>query len=197
MNQQIKDWLSFCERGTAFEDGYFLTLFNEQITVTELSEIYKSFPNASRLIDKMKKFLFEKPPIFNTNDQKILELEKLLKLDWEDRNLILKEIERTYGLEFNNNLKFVEHKEIVNSLALDDIWFQAFHDFMRVQKISTDRKMYELYNALYGLTYDFDFQLYLYEPLLKTNYSGEYIFQFKRLGGVYAFTKDGIVFSYA
>lgn len=196
MNLLIDDWSSFCENKVIFEDNYFFTLFMENITISEVKEVYKYFPNSKELIERMEKFLFEEKPKIEDFNLKKNELEKLIKLDFEERKPILENIEIFTNYVSNINFVYTVDFELIATLILDDIWSQSFHDFMRTQKLITDKKVYELNNALYGITYDFDYQLYLFQPLLKTNYSMEYLFQFKKLGGVYAITANGVYYSF-
>tara|TARA_R110000868_G_scaffold252899_5_gene509611 strand:+ start:54 stop:650 length:597 start_codon:yes stop_codon:yes gene_type:complete len=196
MNQLLIEWSTFCKDNTVFEDSHFYTLFMEGITSEEIKEVYKYFPNSERLIERMERFLFESKPDIEDFELKKIELEKLIKLDFEERKPILEKID--LFTSFNSHPKFIftSDFESISTLILDDVWSQSFHDFMRMQKLITDKKVYELNNALYGITYDFDYQLFLFEPLLKTNYSVKYLFEFKRLGGVYAITANGVYYSF-
>ena len=196
MKQIVKDWIEFCEKGADFEDGHFYTLFTKDITLDEIKAVYRYFPNTERLVAKMKKFLFDPKPVILDYETKKNELERLIKLDFQERQAILQNIDAFANLNINLNFQFVKDVKVVNNLILDDVWSQSFQDFMRTQKIVTDKKIYELNNALYGISYDFDYQLYLFEPLLKTNYTGEFLFIFKRLGGLYSITEDGVTYSF-
>lgn len=195
MKQLIKDWSSFCEGEVVFEDGYFYTLFMENISIDEIRLIYQYFPNSDELIERMEKFLFVKPVKDVVDEIKISRLEKLIRLDFEERKPILKTLD-SFSI-FNSNAKFnyVSEFESISKLTMDDIWSQSFHDYLRSQKIDHDKKTYELFNSLYGLTYDFDYQLFLFKPLLRTSYSMQYLYDFKQLGGVYAITENGVFFS--
>jgi hypothetical protein len=196
MNQLLSEWTTFCKDNTVFEDSHFYTLFMEDITSEEIKEVYKYFPNSERLIERMERFLFEAKPEIKDFELKKIELEKLIKLDFEERKPILEKIDLFTSFNSHPNFVFTSDFESISRLILDDVWSQSFHDFMRMQKLITDKKVYELNNALYGITYDFDYQLFLFEPLLKTNYSVKYLFEFKRLGGVYAITANGIYYSF-
>lgn len=195
MNQIITDWSLFCENKAVFEDSYFYTLFMEDITSEEIREVFKYFPNSEILIDRMEKFLFEPKPNIENFDTKKNELERLIKLDFHERKPILEKLDIFSKFNLNPIFIFNSDFESISLKVLDDVCSQSFHDFMRMQKLITDKKVYELYNALYGVTYDFDYQLYLFLPLLKTNYTAEYLYQFKRLGGIYAISENGVYFS--
>ncbi|MDI9873198.1 hypothetical protein [Flectobacillus rivi] len=194
MKELIKDWDSFCKGYEEFEDGYFYTLFMEGISIEEIELIYKPFPNSDKLVERMKRYLFTKTSSIHDNEKRN-NLDKLIKLDFEERKPIL-ELLPNFS-QFNKNPKFtyIADKELVLSLMLDDIWIQDFHDYMFRQTIISNQREYELNNALYGLTYDFDYQLFLFQPLLNTTYTADYLFQFKKSGGIYAITIDGVFYT--
>ncbi len=194
MNQIVNDWLKYCEGSEAFEDDYFYTLFMDEISVEEIEAIYKTFPNSEKLIKRMKQYLFGKNPKVNDSD-KVFMLENLIKLDFEERMPILELLPNFSTLKTNLKFIYEENVEVVNKLVLNDVWIQDFHDFMIRQMIIEDKKAFELYNALYGKTFDFDYQQYLFQPLFNTEYKMEYLFQFKKLGGVYAITESALYFS--
>lgn len=64
----------------------------------------------------------------------------------------------------NINFVFTSDLESVLTMALDDVWSQEFYDYVNFQTIIDDAKTYALYDALYGITYDFDVRLFLFEP---------------------------------
>jgi len=196
MNQMINEWSDFCEGRAVFEDCYFYTLFMENISSEEIRSIYKYFPNSEQLIEKMENFLFGAKPNIENFETKKNELERLIKLDFEDRKPILQQLDVFSKFNSNPTFQFTFDIESISTLILDDVWSQSFHDFLRTQKVISDKKVYELYNALYGITYDFDYQLFLFEPLLKTNYTVESLFQFKRLGGLYVISDNIVYYSF-
>ena len=81
-------------------------------------------------------------------------------------------------------------------MAHDDIFSQEFYNYTDFQTIHNDDKTYALYDALYGITSDFDYRLYLFEPLLTINYSGENLFLFKKLGGDFVIKDNTVLYSY-
>ena len=195
MKQIVNDWKKFCTGGETFQDDYFYTLFMDEISIEEIEAIYETFPNSEKLVNRMKRYLFDGIPIVD-KIEKMEKLEKLIKLDFDERKSILEQIPSF--LNFNSNPKFsyVENVEDLYVLNGDDILIQDFQDYMRnIIKINDD-KVWELKSALYGKTYDFDYQLFLFQPLLKTDYSMEYLYQFKKLGGVYAISNDGVFYSF-
>lgn len=188
----IEEWLEFSSgKNNTFEDGYFYTLFMEGVTNEEIEKIFSSFPNSQQLVERMKLYLNTKPSFNYT----INELENLINSDFQERKTILEQIPSFVNFLVNPKFVYLENEEQLTNLILDDIWTQEFHDFLRVLMINQERKTYELLNALYGLTYDFDYQMYLFKPLLKTNYEMNYLFQFKKHGGIYSISDDTVFFS--
>ena len=89
MRQIVLDWVDYCNGKKEFADGYFYTLFMENITIDEVKAIYETFPNSSALITKMSKFLFEPKPAVKSSIDNIAELDRLIKLDFSKRTLIM------------------------------------------------------------------------------------------------------------
>lgn len=87
----------------------------------------------------------------------------------------------------------MEHNE---TLIWDDIWSQRFLDFMVDNVIIEDEKTYIIYNSFYGITFDFNLQIFLFIPLVKTNYTAEHLFNFKRLGGIYTISDNKVYYSF-
>ncbi|AEA42345.1 hypothetical protein [Fluviicola taffensis] len=194
MKQIVNDWDSFCKGNNAFEDSYFYTLFMEGVSVEEIEAIYNSFPNSAKLVERMKRYLFTETSNFSIDETRN-QLDKLIRLDFEDRKSVLGILPNFSHFNKNPKFTYTDDLKMVSNLILDDIWVQDFHDYMRMQKIITDKKVYELNNALYGLTYDFDYQLFLFQPLLNTPYTADYLFQFKKIGGIYAITKEEVFYT--
>jgi hypothetical protein len=192
IKKMVKEWLRFCNGDTeSFEDSYFYTLFMEGVTEIEIEEIFSTFPNSLELVKRTKQFLNTKA---NSKSSKEI-LQDLIKNDFEERMPILRQLSNFSNFVSDPIIRYTDDTELVSNLILDDIWVQEFHDFMRTKMIITERKVYELYNAFYGLTYDFDYQLYLFQPLLRTDYQMNYLFDFKKQGGIYAITEKEVVFS--
>ncbi|TPN89235.1 hypothetical protein [Aquimarina algicola] len=188
--KQLEYWDLFCKEEKSFSDGYFYSLFME-ITFNDLYYIYKHFPNSDKLILKTKKYLIYQDLKFEKKITPAL-LEVLIKLDFEEKKTLFQAHN-----EFDYLLKkwtFIYEKDFVKVAEMieDDELSQEFFNY----KISDKEAMYALDDALYGLTNDFDYRLYLFEPLTKLNYSGEYMFQFKSFGGIYAISDNIVYYSY-
>ena len=196
MRQIVKDWCEFCEKGAKFEDGYFYTLFMDGLSPDEINEIFKYFDQKDDLTDRMHKYLYRsKPQIDNVEILKD-ELRRLIVKDFEDRQKILSELECFKKFLANPEFEFISDLEHNKTIVWDDIWSQNFQDKICSKKVNREDKTYELYNSLYGITFDFDFQLYLFLPLLNTDYTGENIFEFKSLGGIYAISDNKVYYSF-
>lgn len=196
MRQIVKDWCEFCEKGTKFEDGHFYTLFMDGPSPDEINEIFKYFDQKDDLTDRMHKYLYRsKPQIDNVEILKD-ELRRLIVKDFEDRQKILSELECFKKFLANPEFEFIsdlEHNEI---LIWDDIWSQRFLDFMIDNVINEEEKIYIIYNSFYGITFDFNLQIFLFIPLIKTDYTAEYLFNFKRLGGIFAISDNKVYYSF-
>ena len=116
--------------------------------------------------------------------------------DFEDRQKILSELECFKKFLANPEFEFISDLEHNKTVVWDDIWSQNFQDKICSKKVNREDKTYELYNSLYGITFDFDFQLYLFLPLLNTDYTGENILEFKSLGGIYAISDNKVYYSF-
>lgn len=195
MKELVKDWIQFCEEKKSFNTGYFYSLFMDNLSQDELVYIYNFFPNSERLILKLKKYMLQDFNISINPEVKIELLEIMIRLDFEDRKKVFEEMNK---ISFYDKIafKYIEDsKEIIN-LQYNDVLSQEFHDYINYKTILEDDKTDALYEALYGLTTDFDYRLYLFEPLLKVDYTGENLFQFKRLGGVYTIQDNTVLYSY-
>jgi hypothetical protein len=193
--KQLQDWKLLCNEGKPYERGYFYTLFME-ITFDDIENIYRYAPNSEKLILKMKNYFLQKEIKFNKGDITPELLEVLIKLDFEEK----KELFLAHN-EFNELLQkwefvYIKNYDEVVDMIGDDELSQYFFDYVSDYKINKDKMVYIIYDSLYGLTTDFDFQLYLFEPLLKLKYTGEYMFQFRNLGGIYAITDNVVYYSF-
>lgn len=86
--------------------------------------------------------------------------------DFEDRKSILSNIPSFKIFLSNPEFIFKSDETEIEKLILDDIWSQNFIDFTNTQRKLTGWKIHEIYNALYGITNDFDHRLYLFIPFL-------------------------------
>lgn len=190
--EQIKDWELFCKEEKSFNDGHFYSLLMET-TFEDLEKIYRFFPNSEKLILKAKNYFLNRG--LEKNDQRKTpeQLGILIKLDFEEKKPIFHAHDEFQNLLRKWEFVYVENKNEVAEMIGNDELSQEFFDIVFSYKLNSADALYAIDDALYGLTTDFDYRLYLFEPLTKLNYTGEYMFQFKNLGGIYAI-KDGIVY---
>ncbi len=194
--QLIKDWILFCQGNRNFEKGHFYSLLMDELSEDEIDIIYEPFINKKKLKLKLKKYLYSLESSINITSKKKNLLEVLIKLDFQERLSIFKEIAEFSQFRSNMKFEYVEEFNVVENLAFDDVLSQMFFNYTDFQIIEENDKVDALYDALYGLVADFDYRLYLFEPLLSVNYTGEYLFQFKKMGGVYAIKDETVMYSF-
>lgn len=191
MNQLINDWIDFKTSQEPRPHGYFTTLFTEVSSLSDLQRIYGGLPNEEALIDCAVCYLFgwnksaSRPSKSN--------LEYLLRKDFEQRNNYHGDLYKGVSLQ---RFDYIEDSSEVEGLMWGDTWTEGFYDFMRKLKVSDTEVIYELFSALYYIPSDFDCQLYMFAPLLKTEYTARSVALFKALGGLYAVTESGVKFSW-
>lgn len=195
MRQIVKDWCDYYEDKRTCEKSEFFTLFMEKVSKEEIRQIYKYFPFNLQLIERLENFLFGSWPRIENVEHIKDELKKIIVNDFKDRKEILYQIPSFQNFLFNPEFIFKSDETEIKKLISDDIWSQNFIDFTSTQRKLTGWKIYEIHNALYGISNDFDYRLYLFIPFLNINYSGEYLFKFKRLGGIYAISDNKVYFS--
>jgi hypothetical protein len=163
----------------------------EDLNKEKVYEVCRYFPNSMKLIKKMEKFLFHTFPSIENVSEKKQKLQNLLIEDFNERADLFRRI----GFE-NPKFIYIEDCKSIEEMIWDDNWSERFHDFVDYSRISDDKKTSALYDALYGLTHDFDYRLYLFEPLLTINYSMEALHEFKKRGGIYIIVDDTVYYSF-
>lgn len=197
MRQIVKDWCDYYEDKRSCEKSAFFTLFMEKVSKEEIRQIYQYFPFSLQLIERLENFLFGPFPKIENKENIKDELKKIIINDFEERSEILYQLPSFQNFLSNPEFIFISDETEIKKLILDDIWSQNFIDFTSSQRKLKGLKIYELHNALYGITNDFDYRLYLFIPFLNINYSGTYLFKFKRLGGVYAISDNKVYYSFS
>lgn len=196
MRQIIKDWCNFCENGTKFEDGHFYTLFMDGPSPDEIKEVFKYFDQKSELTDRMVKYLYDPRPQIGEGEELKDELRKLIVKDFEDRKKLLLQLDCFKKFLSNPEFVFMSDLEHNEALIWDDIWSQRFVDFMIDNVINEEEKTYIIFDSFYGITFDFNLQIYLFIPFVKTDYTAKHLFSFKRLGGIYAISDNIVYYSF-
>jgi len=191
--EQITDWFLFKD-GESFENGHFYTLFMEA-DYSEIEQIYSCLPKSNELVLKMKNYLLREETSIKSNNTPEL-LDVLIKLDFEEKKYFFRK--HNEFSELLNNWKFVYLDDFNEVDGMYGELNQDVIDYFSDYTIDEDNKLiYVIYDALYGFTTNFDMQLYLFAPLLSLNYTGEYMFQFKKLGGIYAINDDDNIVYYS
>lgn len=201
MRQIVDDWVSYCKGENIYPDSHFYILFMDLPTDEEIEAIYQFFPNKEELISRMKDWINYR--IVGRNQISEKAAKELLVKDLAQRSYILEKLHAGISNLGNIKYKFKDYKVVEKELFNDEL-SQNFLDYISSNyKYNSDKRhdnfddniLYELSNAIYGVTSDYDIQFYLYQPLLKIDYTAEYLYEFITGGGIYAFTEEGISYS--
>jgi len=193
--EQVRDWELFCKGEKSFDDGHFYSLLMETSN-DDLERIFQFFPNSERILLKTKNYLLKRHIQSDNSDRSPEQFDVLIKLDFEEKKPIFRDHNEFSGLLNKWKFVYVENYDEVVEMIGDDELTQEFFDSIFSYKLNSSDAIYVIDDALYGLTTDFDYRLYLFEPLTSLDYTGEYMFQFKNLGGVYALKDDVVYYSY-
>lgn len=198
MNEIIQDWEQFCEGRKSFDKSHFYTLFWEGITRSDLEGIFKYFPRSNELVERLSEYLFGKRE--KAIDKCSLEavLVELAIKDIEEKKSILdsncsllsllQELKVEFVDDFNNvAIRKTEPPYIVFFDSINDV----FSDCWTIE----DKKAFALYDALYGLTKDYEMVWYLFSPLFKINLDLSYYYRLTTLRGIYTITNNQILVS--
>lgn len=194
MRQILKDWCNYCEDKKDFDKSHFYTLFwddseKEKLTPNDLNIIFSYFNEKEKLIEIMNNYLFlsENNKIKEDNEiflikNDIKEKIKLSKvLDFiSSYKISVSDLEKVE--ESRNELEFLNFYDEISDIVLDN-W-----------KIE-DKKTNALYEALYGLTYDYELVWYLFSPLLNLNITFENYYLLKKIGITYSIFNKEIIYS--
>jgi hypothetical protein len=145
----------------------------------------------------MDKYFFEEKPVIKDFEKKKIELGRLIKLDFEERKPFLQEIGSFSKFNESPTFIYTPNFDSVYTMHLDDVWIQYFNDFLCTKgAFNEEEKHSQLFEALYGITNDYDYVWYLFAPLMTIDYSMEYLFQFRQLGGEFAITENAVYYSF-
>lgn len=201
MDKQLIEWINFCEGKVDFDISHFYTLFfegdadNGYRSDVELDAIFKYFRNSEDLKLRLR------------NTTQTIDLEEP-----DDMATFL--IDSTFK-DVQEKKKFIDDEELLKFLAkpvnyIDDIesvrksqitdwqyeeYMALVGDTISELKYSTEKKVYALFEAFYGLTTDYNMVWYLGRPLLKTTVNLDHYFDLWRFGGRYCISSDGILVS--
>lgn len=194
MRQILKDWCNYCEGKKDFDKSHFYTLFwddseKEKLTPNDLNIIFSYFNEKEKLIEIMNNYLFLSENNKITEDNEIF----LIKNDIKEKIKLSKVLDfiSSYKIsvsdlekveESRNELEFLNFYDEISDIVLDN-W-----------KIE-DKKTNALYEALYGLTYDYELVWYLFSPLLNLNITFENYYLLKKIGITYSIFNKEIIYS--
>ncbi len=194
MRQILKDWCNYCEDKKDFDKSHFYTLFwddseKEKLTPNDLNIIFSYFNEKEKLIEIMNNYLFLSENNKITEDNEIF----LIKNDIKEKIKLSKVLDfiSSYKIsvsdlekveESRNELEFLNFYDEISDIVLDN-W-----------KIE-DKKTNALYEALYGLTYDYELVWYLFSPLLNLNITFENYYLLKKIGITYSIFNKEIIYS--
>lgn len=162
----------------------------------EIKEIFKYFDQNIELTDRLVKYLYHPKPQIDDVENLKDELRRLIVKDFYDRQKILSELDCFKIFFAVPEFEFISDLEHNETLIWDDIWSQRFFDFRIDNVIYEEENIYIIYNSFYGITFDFNLRIFLFIPLVKTDYTAEHLFSFKSLGSLYAISDNKVYYSF-
>lgn len=196
MRQILRDWCDYCENKTDFDKSHFYTLFwddseKEKLIPNDLEIIFSYFDQRDELIKIMRDYLFTK----ESND-KLMENKEIHLLIKED---IGEKIKLSKRLNFitSYEVSLCNIEEVEKSRNEEE--FLRFYD--EISDIVLDnwkienKKTNALYEALYGLTNDYEMVWYLFSPLLKLDVIFSNYYELKKNNVVYSIYGKKIIYN--
>ena len=199
MKNSIENWIESCEIDREIRRGEYDTLFMEDVTEEEVAAIFKPFVNNEELSKRMNRYLtdYRNDGIKDNFEDKKSFMENLLKLDFEERKPdVEKEVSFFEDVIFPTKYKFNPNYEEVDNQMMGDKFSQDFSDYFRRKKIDEKAKTYALYRAIDRISVHYSYTLYLFQPLVKMNYTANHIYEFLMRGGTYAVIGDTVYYSF-
>lgn len=196
MRQIIKDWCDFCEGKNDFDKSHFYTLLwddseSEKLTSRDVEIIFSYFEEKDKLIEIIDDYLF------NVEKKKVISDEDLIFLATEDVNEKAKLLKES-NYKLNRNIIFEENFNMVEESRNNSEYLMFYDEVSDVILDSwklEDKKTNALYEALYGLTADYEMVWYLFSPLLNVSVTFFNYFQLKINNGIYSIINNEIVVS--
>lgn len=193
MRQILKDWCNYCEGKEDFDKSHFYTLFwddseEEKLTENDIDIIFSYFNEKEKLIEIMRDYLFP-----NKSNQKFINnVILLIQKDIEEK------IRLSEKLNFISSYKISLSKIENVEKSRNEIEFLSYFDEISDVVLNNwkveDKKANALYEALYGLTYDYEMVWYLFSPLLNLNIDFKYYYELKKQGIVYSIKNKIILY---
>lgn len=203
MEQQLKNWIDFCEGKSDFDKSEFYTLFMEgngedgRRSEEELKSIFQFFPNNEELIKRVQNVFLLSERINDPNSFVL----NATKKDLTEKLKILSIINETELIEsIKKDVCFVSNSQIDEQELLEDEFHHEFvsviDDYLTDHWISQDNKIYALFEAFYGLAHNYGLVWYLGSPLISTEIDLDNYFDVWQYGGFYALTENqGVIVS--
>ena len=205
MDQQLAEWVDFCQGRRNFDDSHFYTLFFEgegengrrseeelkiifqelpkgqalfQIAFKELtSQISDDFPSdiESYLIENTRNDLIQKKPIIEQEGE-----QKIIEL-LAGKIMVIDDMER---VEESRAASWVDAQ--IDAIVGDYCTYHLEFD---------SPSIFALKEAYYGFFTDLNMVRYLLSPLVKPPINFEFYYNLWKVGGDYSVTEDGIIVS--
>ncbi|TCI93042.1 hypothetical protein [Tenacibaculum sp. M341] len=198
MREIVKSWLDYCQKDDEIIRGEFDTLFMDNITDEEVRAIFKPFVSSKKLSKRMIRYLkdYRNDGIVDTTIDKRGFMEKLLRLDFEERKPDVENINLFSKVIFPTKYKFNPDFEEVEEDMMGDVFSQKFNNHFRRSKVNEKPKIYPLYQAISCISSYYSFTQYLFQPLVNMNYTASHIYEFLMRGGTYAVIEDTVYYSF-
>ncbi len=202
MDEQLIDWIEFCEKRKTFDKSHFYTLFfegkaeNGRRSEEELKTIFQYFPHTDELLLRMNNFT-------NGEDAQITDYRNYIientSKDLDQKRIILKEEDEEELFELiQKPIKYVEDINRVVDNRLNNWPDAEIHsvvsDFF-IEKTPADDLTNALEEAFYGFTHNYELTRYLMYPLIDTDLNLDYYFNIWKVGGDYSVTENGVIVS--
>ena len=204
MDQQLIDWVAFCEGREDFDKSHFYTLFfegeaeNGYRSEDELRTIFQFFPHSDELLKRMKSILPNgksvetipdiKSYLIENTRQDLLQKKIVLELEKEDELIELVQ----KPIKYVSDIAEVSDSHLSSSPDAD--LYSIIGDFF-INITPTDKKTNALEEAFYGFTTNYNLVRYLLRPLIDTDINLDYYYHLWKVGGDYSVTEDGIIVS--
>ncbi|GAB6261034.1 hypothetical protein [Photobacterium sp. R1] len=198
--ETLNKWCNFCEGKVILEPSYFLTMFHGVISDRDLEEIFKYFPCASELIDRVRNVqsvMHNLRSLGNSDPAQCLELAARDLSERLKASRLLGD-EELVDVARSVSKRFVLDFSMVRTAQSDD-WniglIENTNDYVNSVMISREQHYYAIFEAFYGMTTLFPMKWYLCAPLTETSIDFSNFFKLWELRGDYALTGTELLVS--
>ncbi|WP_330961315.1 hypothetical protein [Photobacterium sp. 53610] len=196
----LNKWCNFCEGNLILEPSYFLTMFHDVISDREIEEIFKYFPCASELIDRVRNVQAVMHNLGCLDNRDPVQCLELAARDLSERlkaSLLLGD-EALVDVAKSVPKRFISDYSMVRA-AQSDTWniglIENANDYVNSVMISRELHYYAIFEAFYGMTTLFPIKWYLCAPLTGTTIDFSNFFKLWELHGDYALTGTELLIS--